>query len=657
MTSDRINTHKNVLNLSSHSQSYSKSLKLINTELDSETEQKLNAIEPILQASNKQQRTQAILQAAETLGKSPRTIRRMINKIAHEGVGTITAGRQDKGQYRISQQWRDFILKLYKWGKKEGARPNRSQIYNALMALAAQGERLRTDIKKKDGFAKLLKPYPDVLEDLIKGKYPSHVTVYKVINNELDRKKKSSSRHPGADIDHQIVQTIDENLQITHSNQIWQADHTKLDVFIIEKTDQKNSSDKPEIIRDRKRSPLRPFLTIIMDSYSGCLMGYYLGFVAADSHRVALALRNAILPKQVAPKYGLQNEWKQYGIPEYLVTDRAKEFKSNHAQLIATQLGFQWKLRAFPSAGGLVETIFNQTNNEVLRNLPGYTGSNVQERDENSEAHACLTFEELERELVQYFVDHYNQHHYPKIKIEPRFKVLTRSERWQSGLISDVNSVEERTLDICLLKQAHRKVQKYGTIQFENLIYTADCLNDYIGEEISLRYDPRNIVTLLAYTASKNNQPSEFIGVIKARYFEDEQMTFDELKWIVQKLKRQVKKSDNISILNERYNHLNFLAQKRTEKRRRRKKAQQKRDKVTNQSTLTEIFPEKATQPEPNSEIVSEEATKTVRMKCQPKKRIMTQPLPPLTNPRTKRRSSGIMTNIQDWNEYKKNNW
>lgn len=162
---------------------------------------------------------------------------------------------------------------------------------------------------------------------------------------------------------------------------------------------------------------------------------------------------------------------------------------------------------------------------------------------------------------------------------------------------------------------------------------------------------------MLAYTAPKNGEPSEFIGVIKARHFEYEQMTFDELKWIIHKLRSQSKDPENISILNERYNHLNFIAKKRTEKGRRSKKAQDKRDQVTNQSTLTEIFPENAPQPNNNSEIVSEEATKTVKMGRKSKKRIITQPLPPETNARVRRRSSGIMTNIQDWNEYKKNNW
>ncbi|MGK7959122.1 hypothetical protein, partial [Crocosphaera sp.] len=63
------------MNSSESLKSDSQSFKLINTELTPEAEQKLKALEPILQASNKQQRSQAIAKAAETLGKSPRTIR------------------------------------------------------------------------------------------------------------------------------------------------------------------------------------------------------------------------------------------------------------------------------------------------------------------------------------------------------------------------------------------------------------------------------------------------------------------------------------------------------------------------------------------------------------------------------------------------------
>ena len=114
-----------------------------------------------------------------------------------------------------------------------------------------------------------------------------------------------------------------------------------------------------------------------MDSYSGCVMGFHLGFEAAGSHEVGLALRHAILPKQYGSEYELQGTWNVFGVPEYWLTDRAKEFKSNHLKQISMQIGFKRRLRAFPSAGGLIESIFDKINKEVLSHLPGYTGSNV----------------------------------------------------------------------------------------------------------------------------------------------------------------------------------------------------------------------------------------------------------------------------------------
>ena len=59
----------------------------------------------------------------------------------------------------------------------------------------------------------------------------------------------------------------------------------------------------------------RPYITLIMDSYSGCVLGFYLGFEAAGAHEVGLALRHAILPKQYEPEYNLQETWNVFGIP------------------------------------------------------------------------------------------------------------------------------------------------------------------------------------------------------------------------------------------------------------------------------------------------------------------------------------------------------
>jgi putative transposase len=378
-----------------------------------------------------------------------------------------------------------------------------------------------------------------------------------------------------------------------------------------------------------------------MDSYSGCVAGFHLGFEAAGSHEVGLALRHAILPKQYEPEYELQEKWNVCGVPEYWVTDRAKEFKSNHLKQISMQLDFKRRLRAFPSAGGLIESIFDKINKEVLSLLPGYTGSRVATRPDNCEKHASLTLNELEKKLVRYFADHYNQHDYPKVEDQKR------AERWQSQLLVEPEVVNERELDICLMKVAHRKVEKYGCVRFEGLVYRADCLVDYQGEPISLRYDQRNILVLLAYTRPKDGQPGQFIGVVRARDTKEQQMSLEELKWRKQKLREQAKEIDNSSIFNERLDLYEFVEEKRKSKRQRRKKAQKRHEQQTNQSKVLELFPQNATVDDTPVPPVASEST------VEQADPIVLEPLDGSSNEYT----PPIKIVAYDWNQLMEENW
>ncbi|MBD1998442.1 transposase [Leptolyngbya sp. FACHB-541] len=562
-------------------------------EVSNELQQEIDLIDAILQAPDKKARREAILQAAETLGKTTRTIRSKMKNVQDEGVAILAVGRKDKGQFRIPEQWFKFIVKIYEWGQREGSRINTRGVHVHLVALASQGEALR-DKKYANGF----KGYPKVLEDLIVGKHPSHPTVYKVVNFHLEQTNKNV-RHPGSPAEGQIIQTTEGIIELTHSNQVWQCDHTKLDILLVD-------ADREVILEwddDKKKDILgRPYLTLIMDSYSGCVVGFYLGFEAAGSHEVGLALRHAILPKQYGSEYELQQEWQVFGKPVIWLTDRAKEFKSNHLKQISMQLGFKRRLRAFPSAGGLIESIFDKINKELLSHLPGYTGSNVKERPKEAEKYACLTLDELEKLLVRYFVDHYNQHDYPRVANQKRV------ERWKAALLADPEVLSERDLDICLMKTAKCKVQKHGSVQFATLVYQGDCLVDYEGDYVSLRYDQRNILTLLAYTFPKHDRPGELIGAVHARDEEKEQLSLEELEWTKRKLKKQGKEVDRNSIWAERLGLYGFVEEKRKSKRQRRRKAQQQHSQETNQSQVVELFPQNVApenQPEVQENIAS----------------------------------------------------
>jgi putative transposase len=78
-----------------------------------------------------------------------------------------------------------------------------------------------------------------------------------------------------------------------------------------------------------------------------------------------------------------------------------------------------------------VERFFGTLNESVLRALPGYTGSNVQQRPKDAEKDAQLTLRDIERIIVGFIVDKHNQ------ALDARMGNQTRNQRWESGLIGD----------------------------------------------------------------------------------------------------------------------------------------------------------------------------------------------------------------------------
>jgi putative transposase len=216
-------------------------------------------------------------------------------------------------------------------------------------------------------------------------------------------------------------------IAIEWSNQVWQVDHTRADVLVV----------------DQSGALLgRPWLSIVVDTYSRCVMGLHLGFDAPSGWVVCLALRHAILPKQYSSAYELRESWGTYGLPQYLYTDKGKDFRSQHLQQVATELGIVPCLRRKPSDGGIVERPFGTFNRQFFSTLPGYVNSNVSDRSPAAESEACLSLVQLEQLLVRYVVDHYN------VAIDARMGNQTRIGRWEAGRIAQLS-----LFSICSISQ------------------------------------------------------------------------------------------------------------------------------------------------------------------------------------------------------------
>ncbi|MFN6476455.1 Mu transposase C-terminal domain-containing protein [Nostoc sp. DedQUE07] len=481
----------------------------------------------------KSKRKQAI---ANTLGVSTRQVERLLKQY-HDDKLSESAGvqRSDKGKHRVSEDWQEFIKAIYKESIK-----NKHPISPASIV---------REVKRYASVELKLKP----------GDYPHEATVYRILDPLIaQHKQKTKVRNPGSESWMKVVTKDGQLLKADFSNQIIQCDHTKLDIRIVD--------SNGNLLSDR------PWLTTIVDTFSSCVVGFHLWIKQPGSTEVALALRHAILPKKYPEDYQLNKVWEICGLPfQYFFTDGGKDFRSKHLKAIGKKLGFQCELRDRPPEGGIVERLFGTINTQVLEDLPGYTGSNVQERPKNAEQEACLTIQDIDKILASFFCDIYNHEPYPK---DPR---ETRFERWFIGMGRKLpEPLDERELDICLMKEAQRVVQAHGSIQFENLIYRGESLKAYRGEFVTLRYDPDHILTLYIYSCETNDNGEEFLGYAHAVNMDTHDLSLEELK-ALNKERSQARKEhfnyDALLALGKRKE----LVEERKEDKKEKRRSEQKR--------------------------------------------------------------------------------
>ncbi|MEH2071965.1 MAG: Mu transposase C-terminal domain-containing protein [Nostoc sp.] len=555
----------------------------------------------------KSQRKQAV---ADTLEVSTRQVERLLKQY-HDDRLLESAGvqRSDKGKHRVSEYWQEFIKTIYEESIK-----NKHPISPA--SIVREVERhASVDLK--------LKP----------GDYPHQATVYRILDPLIEQHtKKIKVRNPGSRSWMTVVTRDGQLLRANFSNQIIQCDHTKLDICIVDS--------------DGNLLSERPWLTTIVDTYSSCVVGFRLWIKQPGSTEVALALRHAILPKTYPEDYELNKVWQIYGPPfQYFFTDGGKDFRSKHLKAIGKKLGFQCELRDRPPEGGIVERIFKTVNTQVLKDLPGYTGANVQERPENAEKEACLTIQDLDKILASFFCDIYNHKPYPK---DPRD---TRFERWFKGMGEKLpEPLDERELDICLMKEAQRVVQAHGSIQFENLIYRGELLKIYKGEYVTLRYDPNHILTLYVYSCETDDNLEDFLGYAHAVNMDTHDLSLEELKALNRQRSKARKEHFNYDALSALGKRKELVEERKQDKKEKRR-AEQKRlrsisKKSSNLIELRKSRASKSLSKEENQELLPErvcrEEIKIEKIEPQPQENISTQ-----TNTQEEQRHKLVVSNSQ----------
>jgi putative transposase len=588
--------------------------------IESSDPQKLRfrLIEWLAEAPNRKVKAERKKKIAETLNVSTRQVERLLDRYNEEQLHE-TAGidRSDKGQHRIGDYWPEYIRSVYKQSVKDKHPLTSANIVREVHRHAL------IDLRHEE------------------GDYPHQATIYRILKPLIEQqKRKSKIRNPGSGSWMSVETRDGKLLKADFSNQIVQCDHTKLDVRIVDE--------------DGNLLNWRPWLTTVVDTFSSCLIGYHLWHKQPGSHEVALTLRHAALPKNYPPEYELQKSWDICGLPlQYFFTDGGRDLaKSKLIKAFGNKFGFQCELRDRPIQGGIVERLFGTINTQVLQPLAGYI-SQEEDGAKRAEKEACLTIEDVDKILAAYFCDDYNHQPYPK---DPRD---TRFEKWLRGMGGKLpEPINERELDILLMKEKQKLVQKHGSIYFETLTYRCEQLEPFKGQYVTVTYDPDHVLTLYIYTQPIGERESEFIGCAHAINMDIQDSSLYELKQSNKERSTAKREHSNYSAALALDKRKKLEAEKKQSKKERQQAGQKElRGKSKQNSNVVEMRKVRAGKSVRNNEpmeLLPERVTPE-QMKPQPLVALSPPPIlePDASTPRTTERHRLVIAKNQkmkrDW--------
>lgn len=272
-----------------------------------------------------------------------------------------------------------------------------------------------------------------------------------------------------------------------------EIDHTPLDLILLD---------------DELLIPLgRPYLTLLLDVFSGCILGFHISYKGPSYVSVAKSIVHATSPKCMK-KIGvkLQNDWPCFGKIENLVVDNGAEFWSKNLEFACHGAGIniQYNSVRKPWLKPFIERSFGVINQLLLSEIPGKTFSNIlAKEDYKPEKDAVMRFSTFVEEFYRWVVDVYNPGSNSR---QTRIPLM----RWQQGfdVYPPLKMSEEDTKRFnSLMKISDERTLTKNGFKYEELMYDSTALAEYrkvypqTKKTINkiIKIDPDNISSIDVY--------------------------------------------------------------------------------------------------------------------------------------------------------------
>lgn len=343
----------------------------------------------------------------------------------------------------------------------------------------------------------------------------THAEICKEIK-QINRRDSSELPAPGERTVIRRIQEIPEFIRDTkrlgsqHARQKWryslkgdqstrilervEIDHTLLDIWVLD---------------PRTGIPLgRPWITVVIDRFSGYILGIYISFYGPSSGTVAKSIRCSILPKHdlISGIPEIDGHWSAMGIPECFVVDNGLEFHAKAFRRIG------WHLRADiiynPVRQPWLKAAVERVMMELNRTLPnvGKVFAPLKNTQVSIPAKsAAIMFDDLCTCLLIWAVKVHPFHIHPKTLVRP-------IDLWEEGRQSSPPALLPTDLSPLSLAagiSAERVIGGDGVF-FHYLRYNSLELQDYsrrYGKKFrtEIRFDPDDL-GLMHVNLPKANQ-------------------------------------------------------------------------------------------------------------------------------------------------------
>jgi putative transposase len=268
-----------------------------------------------------------------------------------------------------------------------------------------------------------------------------------------------------------------------------QMDHTQLDVRV----------------GTAGRFVLRPWLTILYDSYSKAIVGYHLTEEPPSYRSVMECLAVAILPKDRLLAGQEDGDWSypMCGVPSEILVDNGKEFHSQ--SLVNACADLSINLRYAPPRQpwfkAQVERTFGVLNTQLLHSICGrvHKGKHVPDPKDL----ALMSLENLNRILLQWIVTVYHQQPIPSLGETPN----ARWVNWMRKSTRTPIPLDEHAVRLALGQRQSRSLRPSG-ISLENIQYNNKMLSllrrQHGNEKVDIKFDPGDMGLIYVLDRGQN---------------------------------------------------------------------------------------------------------------------------------------------------------